>query len=292
MERKMASKKLEFLEKRLTTINASSTKTDQKVIDFLKDNSEEFAKLSITELADKIGISVSAITRFVKKLGYEKLTDLKLDLSKCAGTSVSTQYNGIDKRDDLGMIAAKVLTRDIEAIQDVKQMLKKQDLEKVLKLLLAARKIVFTGLGGSASVAQDAYHKFRRLGTSTELVTDSNSQMIIASIGSKKDVIVVISNEGTNKDLNLALKTAKDNGMKIIAITQFGNSPLVKIADVSLVTLSHGYCEKPEPLISRIAAYSIIDVIYIAYFIQSSDSLENQLIKIRDNIKLFKNYEN
>lgn len=288
----MSHKKLEFLEKRLTTMNDSTTKMDQKIIDFLKKNPEEFAKLSTTELADMIGTSVAAITRFVRRLGYEKLTDLKLSISKYADTSVSTQYNGIEKDDAIDLIAAKVLARDIEAIQDLKQMLKKQDLEKAIKFLLTAKKIIFTGLGGSASVAQDAYHKFRRLGMSTELVTDANSQMILSSVGSKKDVIVVISNEGTNKDLNLALRTAKENGMKIIAITQFNNSPLVKIADVSLVTLSHDYCEKPEPLISRIAAYGIVDVVYVAYCMKSSDSLENQLIKVRENVKLLKNYEN
>lgn len=283
----MTSKNLEFLEKRFTTISDSTTKTDQKIIDFLKDNSEEFAKLSITELADIIGISVAAITRFVRKLGYEKLVDLKLDISRCAD-SVAAQYSGIEKQDDIEAIAIKVLARDMEAIQDVRQMLKKQDIEKAINILLTAKKIVFTGIGGSASVAQDAYHKFRRLGTSPELVTDANSQMIISSIGGKNDVIVVISNEGTNKDLNLALKVAKDNGMKLIAITQFGNSPLVKLADVSLVTLSHDYCAKPEPLISRIAAYSIIDVIYVAYCVKSSYSLEHQLTKISENMKLFK----
>jgi len=283
----MTSKNLEFLEKRFTTISDSTTKTDQKIIDFLKDNSEEFAKLSITELADIIGISVAAITRFVRKLGYEKLVDLKLDISRCADI-VAAQYSGIEKQDDIEAIAIKVLARDMEAIQDVRQMLKKQDIEKAINILLTAKKIVFTGIGGSASVAQDAYHKFRRLGTSPELVTDANSQMIISSIGGKNDVIVVISNEGTNKDLNLALKVAKDNGMKLIAITQFGNSPLVKLADVSLVTLSHDYCAKPEPLISRIAAYSIIDVIYVAYCVKSSYSLEHQLTKISENMKLFK----
>ena len=108
----------------------------------------------------------------------------------------------------------------------------------------------------------------------------------------KKDAIFVVSHEGANTELNMALKIAKSNHMKVVAITQFAQSPLTQIADVCLYTLSREFCSKPEPLISRIAAYSLIDILYVNFCTQSQERLEERLMKISDTVKQFKNYRN
>lgn len=105
-----------------------------------------------------------------------------------------------------------------------------------------------------------------------------------------KDAIIVVSNEGANTGLNMALRIAKENRMKIIAIMQFSKSPLTKLADVCLYTLSREFSNKPEALISRIAEYSLIDVLYVSYCMRSQEELEEKMMKISNNLKQFKNY--
>lgn len=291
---KMEKIRLALFEKKLVTMKDALTRSEKKIAEYICENPEEFTKLATTELSENIHTSIAAITRFTKKMGYDKLQDLKLDITRDLEATVNykskKQYENIQKSDDALDVAKKVIQENIDSIIDIEKMLKLEDLNETLNIMRRARRLIFVGLGGSASVAQDAYHKFMRLGLMVELVTDVHVQGIVSAVGNSQDAIIVVSHEGANADLNRALKIAKENKMKIIAITQFVQSPLVKLADVSLYTLSGEFSYKPEPLISRIAEYSLIDVLYVNYCTQSQEKLEEKLIKISETIKQFKNY--
>lgn len=261
---------------------------------FIRSNPEKFSSASIIEISENIGTSIATITRFSQKMGCDKLHDLKLaitrDLESSSSQKYKSQYEDITSDDSIFTISQKVFQKNIDSIKDIEKMLKEKDLETVLELMYKARRLIFVGLGGSASVAQDAYHKFIRLGLMGELVTDVHTMGIIASVGKERDVIIAVSNEGANVELNMALRIAKNNHMKLIAVTQFAQSPLAKLADVCLYTLSREFSHKPEPLISRIAEYSLIDLLYVLFCTKSQEKLEENLIKISDNMKQFKNY--
>lgn len=284
-----------LLEMHLATLGDTLTKNDRKVCDYLTHNPDKFTKLSISELAGEIDISVAAITRFAKRLGYEKLTDFKLALSKEMGSSSSTvkmQFRDVDRDDDIDAIAQKVIARNVNALHEVQSLLDRDCLLQAVNLITRAQRIIFTGLGGSASVAQDAFHKFRRLGITCELVDDANSQMIVSSVGNDGDLIIAISNEGANAQLNQALKVAKSNGMKLLAITRFANSPLGRLADTKLITPMNDYGERAEPLISRLASYCLVDIVYVAYCMSADGTLDDTLLQVTNNMKLLKKYDN
>lgn len=287
----MSTEPLRIFERQLETIKKNLTKSDLKIVELLKHDPEAFTSLSITEISQRTNTSTASVTRLVKKFGYDKLTDFKLAVTRDMQKSVSSEYANVDMGDDINTIANKVLIRNTESIKDLSRMLKPEDVEKALTILKNSNRIIFTGLGGSASVAQDAYHKFIRLGLMTELVTDVHMQIVISSVGSKQDAIVVISNEGSNTEMNQALKIGKQNGMKIIAITQVLQSPLTKMADVCLFTLPRKLNYKPESLISRVQEYSLIDVLYVTYVMKSGKALDDNLICISENMKKFKSYE-
>lgn len=290
----MGNRRLVFWEKKLAAMEDSLTKSDKKIVDYIRTSPEDFTRFSTTDIAERIPTSVAAITRFTKRMGYEKLQDLKLEITRSLESAQSPkykkQYENIEEDDEILVIAKKVLQKNMESIRDIEKLLKQEDMEKVLEIMRNARRLIFVGLGGSASVARDAHHKFMRLGLMVELVTDVQVQGIVASVGNERDAIIVVSNEGANTELNMALRIAKENQMKIIAITQFAKSPLSKLADVCLYTLSREFSYKPEALISRIAEYSLIDVLYVSFCMQSQEKLEEKLLKISNNINLFKNY--
>lgn len=286
----MASTKLALFEKQLSTMKDALTKSDLKIVAYLKANPDKFTRLAITDISEEVGTSIAAITRFVKKMGYEKLQDLKLAITRDLEASESSQYVRVEDDDDIYTVSKKVLQKNIETIEDIGKIIKEDDLKKAFAIMTKARRVIFTGVGGSASVAQDAYHKFMRIGMMVELITDVHTQAVVSSVGNEEDAIIVVSNEGANTELNAALKIAKEKGMKIIAITQFSQSPLTKLADVCLYTLSKRFSYKPESLISRIAEYSLVDVLYVGFCMQSQETVADKLLEISNNMKKFKNY--
>ena len=286
----MNTTKLALFEKQLTNMEDALTKSDQKIVAYLKEHPDRFTRMSITDISEDIGTSIAAITRFVKKMGYDKLQDLKLAITRDMEASESSQYVRVEEDDDILTVSKKVLQKNIETIEDIGKIIREDDLEEAFQIIRDARRVIFTGVDGSASVAQDAYHKFMRIGMMVELITDVHTQAVVSSVGNEEDAIIVVSNEGANTELNAALKVAKENRMKIIAITQFSQSPLTKLADVCLYTLSRNFSYKPQSLISRIAEYSLVDVLYVGFCMQSQDTVAEKLLEISTNMKKFKNY--
>lgn len=287
----MEKKNLDLIQKKIDSLWDSFTNSDKKIASHMLDNPEMFVTQSITEISNAVGTSIAGITRFVKKMGYEKLTDFKIAITREIEGNHSVPYEDITENDSVLTLSKKVIAHNTSGLNDLEESLNEEDLKMCTDIISKATRISFVAFGGSGSVAQDAYLKFMRMGKNVELLTDVHLLTISATIGGTDQAIVVVSHEGANTDLNAALQIAKRNGIKIIAITQFATSPLTKIADVCLYTFSDGFSYKPEPLISRVSEYTIVDILYVAFCMYSDNKLKKNLKKISDNLKQFKNYE-
>ncbi|MDP1172210.1 SIS domain-containing protein, partial [Klebsiella pneumoniae] len=63
------------------------------------------------------------------------------------------------------------------------------------------KRIEFYGVGNSGIVAQDAQHKFFRLGVNTVATSDGHVQLMSATMLQQGDCAVIISNSGRSRDL-------------------------------------------------------------------------------------------
>ena len=99
------------------------------------------------------------------------------------------------------------------------------------------RRIEFYGVGNSGIVAQDAQHKFFRLGVSATAVSDGHVQVMSATMLQPGDCAVIISNSGRSRDLLDAAEIARRKGATTIVITASG-SPLARSANNSAQQIS------------------------------------------------------
>ena len=72
------------------------TPTEQILVDYLKENPEEFIGLKPKEVSDKLFISVSTIYRLINKLGLRGVNDLKLLLRTDLQQGQNHQVSDID----------------------------------------------------------------------------------------------------------------------------------------------------------------------------------------------------
>lgn len=54
---------------------------EKKIYSFIRDNSEKASGMTANEIAEASGASAPTVVRFSKKMGYNSLTDLKIELS-------------------------------------------------------------------------------------------------------------------------------------------------------------------------------------------------------------------
>ena len=68
------------------------TPTEQILVDYLKENSEEFIGLKPREVSDKLFISVSTIYRLINKLGLRGVNDLNYFCEQTSNKAKITKF--------------------------------------------------------------------------------------------------------------------------------------------------------------------------------------------------------
>ena len=238
----------------------SLSKTEKKIADFLLQRPNDIIPLFITDLAKACGASESTIVRFSKRLGFAGYQQLKIAIAQ---ESKSHPINENISYEDTAIDIFQKVCEDIYcSLEKTKKTINGNSLEQCCQKILTSNNILVCGLGNSASVALDASHKMFRLGLNAHAYTDNHMQIIAASHTDKNSVIIGISHSGCSRDIIQALETAKQNGATTIAITNFGKSPIDKVSDILLHTVSVETNYRILGLSSRIAQLAIIDTIY------------------------------
>ena len=121
-------------------------------------------------------------------------------------------------------------------------------------------RIEFYGVGNSGIVAQDAQHKFFRLGITSIAHSDGHMQVMSASTLGPGDCVMVISNSGRTRDLMDACDIARKNGATTIVITASG-SPLASAGHIHLAADHPEGYDRYSPMVSRLLHLLIIDIL-------------------------------
>ncbi|MGF9820786.1 MurR/RpiR family transcriptional regulator [Brevibacillus agri] len=260
---------------------------EQQIADYILQHASKIVHLSITELADQCQCADATVFRLCRRLGFRGYQAFKIALASEVTNPKQSIYQEINlDDDDIGSIAEKIFTANLETLRDTLQIMNKEELLKIVDCLEHATRIEFYGTGGSAAIAQDAYHKFMRTGIPCIHHSDAHYQVMSASLLSEGAVAVGFSHSGSNKDILAALQVAKQRGAKTIGITSYGKSPLVRQADMCLYTTSRETLFRTEALSSRLAQLCLIDLLYVAVSLRRQDDTIANIQHIREAISL------
>jgi len=118
------------------------------------------------------------------------------------------------------------------------------------------------GQGASMILAQETAHLFSTVLPDFYPIQDSHMQVVRTSMMDKEDAIIYFSYSGATKDLLDVAKLTREQGVKLILVTRFPQSPGASFADV---VLECGAMENPLQLGSvaaRIAQLYLVDVLF------------------------------
>lgn len=260
-------------------------KKEQRIADYILKHPETVIHHTINQLADDLDVAESTVFRFCQRIGFKGYQALKIALAADVVAPMQDIHEDIARDDTSLEIAEKIFTTNVRTIEATRQILEVAALERAVDLLLSARRIEFFGSGGSAVIALDAYHKFVRSGLHVTANLEAHMQLMSASQMTKDDVAVVISHSGASKE-TLDVVNVLSGQVPIIAITNYAKSPLSKLADVSLYTVSQETEFRSEALASRIAELSLIDAIYTIVMIRRGEAGHEALKRMRESISL------
>ena len=247
-----------------------------------------FANLPVTELADRAHVSKPTVVRFCRSMGYDGLSDFKLKLAGSVSEGVPFIHRSVDVDDKTSDIAVKVIDNTVAAFLKYRNDASSFALDHAAQALAetqkTGRRIEFYGVGNSGIVAQDAQHKFFRLGVNAIAYSDGHMQVMSASMLKPGDCAVIISNSGRTRDLMDACDIAKKQGATTIVITASG-SPLASAGHIHL-TADHpeGY-DKYSPMVSRLLHLLIIDILATTVALRIGEELQPTLRDMKNNLR-------
>jgi len=233
--------------------------------------------LQLKRVAADASISEAMVVKTAKRLGFAGFRELRSALN------AYKQLPNVDLHEDLGpddsaeVIVQKVFRTAIQALEETLAILDMEGFKRAATLIHEANHREFYGLGGSAQIARDVAHKFLRIGVRASVYDDTHMMAMSASLLKPDDLVLAFSHSGRTTGVLEAVQIARNNGAKVIAITNYGSSPLADLSDVALCSTALGSPLTSENAAARIAQLNIMDALFMAVAQKGYQSAEENL---------------
>ena len=257
-------------------------KSERIVADYLRGHAGNRLNASITELGQLLSVSEATISRVSRALGYAGYPDMKLSLAEGSRSrnAIANIPIEIDETDTLVTTSSNLASLLAANILGTQRMLDGERLDLAVEALRVAKKILFVGVGGAASICDEAVHLFIKTGLDAVSYRDGYTQTIGAANMTNSDLMIGISHTGTTETVAVALQLARENGATTIAITSDANSPVAKVAHITLTTWNSSTPTIPlygDFLEGRISQLFLIDLLYLGVVFRSGPEATKQL---------------
>jgi DNA-binding MurR/RpiR family transcriptional regulator len=235
------------------------------------------------ELARRAGVSEPTVTRFSRAVGCVGVRELKVKLAQSLVVGRIYLEEPPQPGNDVGKPTVwQMILEDIHrAINTAERQLVVADFERAAGVIAACGKLITFGVGGgSTMVANEAKHRFFRLGVAVSNYSDGQLMRMVAATLDNKDVVLAISATGKPKEIIDAVTIARDYGATIIAVTK-PNSPLAAAADIPLGLYVPETPNALKPTASRFAFLAAIDLLAALTAYRSPRETQERMRRIK-----------
>lgn len=268
----------------------SFTDREKLIAEYLLSNKKSIISMSAKEIGDVTNTSAPTVVRFSKKIGFDSLNEMKLQLS--------LNLQSDDENVDFEYLHSDLSTQNI--IRGVKSsidsimnqtlgVLKEEELEKAIELLSKANNVYIFSVGSSSLVGMDFYYKLSRINKRCIAHSDTHLQMTSSALMEKDDVAIAISYSGETKEVIKCVENAKSKGVPVISITKASISNT--LADMSDIVLRVPFVEKSlreGAMSSRISQLAVIDMLFLGMARTNLKGIEEKLRVTRKAVEDFK----
>ncbi|MGQ9367821.1 MurR/RpiR family transcriptional regulator [Azospirillum sp. ST 5-10] len=205
------------------------------------------ATLKIGELAAAAEVSVASVNRYARVLGYDGFPDFREDLLRAFESTfapVEKLRVAVQRDTTNAEIMRESLAGDADNIARTLELLQPEQCEAAIRLIREARRIVALGLGDSAFLALflvDVLEPY--VDNAREAIGFGGTERNIRRLLTIKpgDLVVAITSPRYSRGTIEHLRLARERGAKAIALTDAPDSPIVPLADVTLLARAdHG----------------------------------------------------
>ena len=255
----------------ITRMNAMSnqfTKTDWKIVNYIKKKAEAFLDCNAQELAKAIGTSDASIIRFTQKVGYSGLNEFKYVLQQQIARPAAETGTGD---------YAALLQDNITLLQLLYQTVKPENVDLLRKKMLAAERIFIVGLEINQHVAEILAFKFAKLGLPIWAVTNYDVLKVYRKISTPRDLFITISLSGEDELLSETLADFINNGSYIVLFSNHEKSLCAAYTDLLFLIPKTDLLSSSNVICREIILLQLGDMIFQNFLVKDSHSYKTFL---------------
>lgn len=246
--------------------------------------------MSIAEIAAQSDTSASAITRFVRKFGYEGLDTFRIAMAQSSNAIASNEIIEIDpivqKNDDLSTIIDKVAVMLSTTVSDTANFLDEKVIQEAISALKKARRIYLIGVGSSGVIACDLAHKFNRAGFLALHSWDGHMVMENLAYLNEQDVVLSFSYSGETKEVLAALDIARERGAQSYIVTKNQSNEISKRVSGVIAIPTTEHLLRVGAIASFESSFQVATVLYLGVIEEMiGPKLTKRMKKTAENIK-------
>lgn len=264
----------------ISSLMPQFSKGQRAIAKYILENYDKAAFMTASKLGTKVGVSESTVVRFASELGYEGYPQLQRALQELIRNKLTAVQRIEITTDRIGSddVLNKVLNMDIDRIRHTLEEVSKEDFNAAVEAICNAKNIYIIGVRSSASLAVFISFYFNHIFEGVRSVnTTSASEMFeqLMRIG-KDDILIGITFPRYSQRTVKAAKYARDNGAKVIAITDSRQSPIGEFADHLLIAKS----DMASFVDSLVAPLSLIDALIVAVGLKKREEISQTFQKL------------
>ncbi|MCI8688934.1 MAG: MurR/RpiR family transcriptional regulator [Oscillibacter sp.] len=254
----------------------------KRIADYILEHADKAAFMTANRLGGLVGVSESTVVRFAFELGYDGYPNMQRALQEMLRSRLtSTQRiqaagNIFSSQDLLGA----VLQSDIDKLRQVVSEADREDFNRVVDRIWAAKHIYILGVRSSSFVAGYLHFYMHLLFQNVSLVQSSSAGEIFEQLFriGKEDVMMAISFPRYSRITVNTVKFARDRGAGIVAITDNTLSPIYQMSDGALLAP----CEMISFVDSMVAPLSLINALLVALASRRGEDVSATFAELED----------
>lgn len=243
--------------------------------------------LSITELAERAGTSAATVTRFCRVVGYSGYVQFRVALAADLGRAQAHETWGVDigrqfaPEDSVRDVLHTLLTNHTRSLEATAALIDLAQVADVARAVWECDHLDIYGIGGSAVVATELQTRLYRIGVNAHAWGEPHSGLASAAFQGPGDVAIAISNSGRTEEIIDMLGQASSSGAMTVAITSNRDSPLGRVADITIVNASPEPYLQPSELSAKPAQLLVLDLLYLLVAQQDFEATATRLSATR-----------
>ncbi|MBQ9545091.1 MAG: MurR/RpiR family transcriptional regulator [Clostridia bacterium] len=218
------------------------SKSHRLIADYVLANYDKVSFMTASKLAQTVGVSESTVVRFATELGFEKFPDFTKSAKELTRRKLThnQRIRLANEQMQSSDLIEKILLSDAERIRSTAESINREDFFKAAQLICGAKSVFVVGVRSSSALASFLGYYLELFFRDVKVITSQSGPEMLEKLIhlSDSDALVAISYPRYSKSIVDAVDLAKKKDASIVAVTDSTDSPIAKLAHVSLLAQS------------------------------------------------------